>query len=235
MWDLAEAKLIRTLGGHRSGVRCVSFHPFGEVCNYYLLFKFFGSGSADLSLKIWDVRRKGCIQTYHGHSDSIETIEISPDGRWVASGSIDGTVKIWDMTAGKLLHTFHDATGPIHSIAFNPSEFVLSSCSADGYSRVYDLQTFEKISDYSDCYAEKLLFSSDGQDLLVACQNSLQVLTWEPISLVCDIPVQWNQINSVKDFRILPEEDKAIACVTNGAFVEVWGFQLKQVWPEIYG
>ena len=86
LWDLEQAKIIRTLAGHRSSVRCVEFHPFGE---------FFGSGSADLSLKIWDVRRKGCIQTYHGHKDVIETIQITPDGRWIASGSLDGTIKAY--------------------------------------------------------------------------------------------------------------------------------------------
>ena len=165
LWDLSEAKLIRTLAGHRSSVKCVDFHPFGE---------FFASSSSDLSLKIWDVRRKGCIQTYHGHTGSIDTLQITPDGRWIASGSQDGTVKIWDMTAGKLLHTLDQAKGPIHSLTFNPSEFVLATCSVDGFTRVYDLQTFEEISNYSDSYAEHVLFSTDGQELLAGCQSSLQ-------------------------------------------------------------
>ena len=79
------------------------------------------------------------------------------------------------MTAGKLLHTLCEAKGPIHSLSFNPSEFVLASCSVDGFTRVHDLQTFEEISNYSDTYAETVLFSQDGQLLLTGCQSSLQV------------------------------------------------------------
>jgi katanin p80 WD40 repeat-containing subunit B1 len=63
----------------------VEFHPFGE---------FFASGSVDTNLKIWDVRRKGCIQTYKGHTKAINIIRFSPDGRWVISGGDEGVVKV---------------------------------------------------------------------------------------------------------------------------------------------
>jgi katanin p80 WD40 repeat-containing subunit B1 len=36
LWDLEEAKVVRTLMGHRSNCISVDFHPFGE---------FFASGS----------------------------------------------------------------------------------------------------------------------------------------------------------------------------------------------
>ncbi|KAI8897385.1 WD40-repeat-containing domain protein [Globomyces pollinis-pini] len=214
LWDLQEAKVIRTLAGHRASIGAVEFHPFGE---------FFASGSADQSVKIWDVRRKGCIQTYHGHSDAINSLEITPDGRWIASASDDGTVKIWDMTAGKLLHTLDDAAGPILSVTFNPSEFVIATTSQDGSIRVYDLQSFDCISTYNDTYSKFILFSPNGQQLLTCCQDALQVLSWDPISLITEINVNWS---NVKDLKVLPDNDKAIACTTNGNYVDVWAFQL---------
>lgn len=133
------------------------------------------------------------------------------------------------MTAGKLIQTLKSSNGPILSLNFNPNEFVLASCSVDGSTRVFDLQTFEEISCYTDAYAEKIIFSNDGLELLACCQTSLQVLGWEPISLVREIPVQWNQVNSTRDFKILPDTEKGIACVTNGNYIDVWGFQLKKV------
>ena len=62
-----------------------SFHPFGE---------FFASGSLDTNLKIWDIRKKGCIHTYKGHTRGVNAIRFTPDGRWVVSGGEDNTVKV---------------------------------------------------------------------------------------------------------------------------------------------
>ena len=77
--------VVRTLTGHRGSCDSVEFHPFGE---------FFASGSSDNDLKIWDIRRKGCIHTYKGHSGAIKTVKFTPDGRWVVSGGEDNIVKV---------------------------------------------------------------------------------------------------------------------------------------------
>lgn len=83
--DISSNTVIRTLAGHKSSVKCVEFHPFGE---------FFASAASDSSIKLWDVRRKGCIQTYYGHVQDINVLKITPDGRWIASGGEDATVKV---------------------------------------------------------------------------------------------------------------------------------------------
>ena len=36
IWDLEAARLVRTLTGHKAGLTCVDFHPYGER-----LFTFF--------------------------------------------------------------------------------------------------------------------------------------------------------------------------------------------------
>ena len=73
-------------------LRRAQWHPYGE---------FFASGSIDTNLKIWDIRRKSCIQTYKGHTKGVRQIVFSPDGRWVVSGGDDGVVKLWDLTMGR--------------------------------------------------------------------------------------------------------------------------------------
>lgn len=77
--------MVRAFIGHRSNCSAVEFHPFGQ---------YLASGSSDTNLKIWDIRKKGCIQTYKGHTRGISTIRFSPDGRWVVSGGLDNVVKV---------------------------------------------------------------------------------------------------------------------------------------------
>ena len=51
-------------------------------------------------VQLWDVRRKGCIFTYKGHSEVINSIQFSPDGKWVVSASSDSTTKVRLLSVG---------------------------------------------------------------------------------------------------------------------------------------
>jgi katanin p80 WD40 repeat-containing subunit B1 len=86
IWDLEAARLIRTLTGHKAGLTCADFHPYGD---------FLASGSADKNLKLWDIRRKGCIFTYKGHANRVNSLKFSPDGQWIASAGEDAAVKVY--------------------------------------------------------------------------------------------------------------------------------------------
>jgi WD40 repeat protein len=41
------------------------------------------------------------IATLKGHSDSIEALAFSPDGKILASGSKDNTLRLWDTAKGR--------------------------------------------------------------------------------------------------------------------------------------
>lgn len=76
----------KSFAGHRSGVISVEFHPMkGD---------FVASGSCDTNVKVWDLRRKTCLQSFKGHAKGVCCLAFSPDGKWIASGSEDGEVKV---------------------------------------------------------------------------------------------------------------------------------------------
>ena len=54
------------------------------------------SGSADETIKIWNVETGACIRTLMGHIDFVATICKLDENR-IASGSYDKTIKIWDV------------------------------------------------------------------------------------------------------------------------------------------
>jgi WD40 repeat protein len=41
------------------------------------------------------------LRELKGHTDKIDTVAFSPDGKRLASGSQDNTVKLWDVATGK--------------------------------------------------------------------------------------------------------------------------------------
>ena len=60
----------------------------------------------------------------NGHSISVESVAISPDGKTIVSGSGDGTIKIWDIKSGKLIYTTYN---------FIKSEEYFAAIDPDGY------------------------------------------------------------------------------------------------------
>lgn len=44
--------------------------------------------------QLWDIRCKGCIFTYKGHKQTVNSLKFSPDGQWIASGGEEGLVKV---------------------------------------------------------------------------------------------------------------------------------------------
>ncbi|XP_055802848.1 katanin p80 WD40 repeat-containing subunit B1 homolog KTN80.4-like isoform X2 [Solanum dulcamara] len=182
--------VVRTLTGHRSYCTACEFHPFGE---------FFASGSMDTNLKIWDIRKKGCIHTYKGHTRGISTIRFSPDGRWVVSGGFDNVVKVWDLTAGKLLHDFKFHEGHIRSIDFHPLEFLLATGSADRTVKFWDLETFELIGSTRREAAgvRSMTFHPDGRTLFCGLDDSLKVYSWEPVMCHDSVEMGWSTLSDL--------------------------------------
>ena len=55
------------------------------------------SGSIDNSIKVWDMRKKEVVYSLPGHTDTVTSLEVSPDSQILLSNSHDGVVKTWDI------------------------------------------------------------------------------------------------------------------------------------------
>lgn len=86
-----------------------------------------------------------CSYTLCGHSESVESVAISPDGWTLASGSGDKTIQLWDLSTGRLLCPLKGHSTVVRSLAFSPDGKTLVSSSnvdvQDGNIKLWDVGT----------------------------------------------------------------------------------------------
>ena len=52
----------------------------------------------DNTIRLWDVATGDTRRVFIGHTDWVESVVFSPDGKTLASGSDDGTVLLWPVS-----------------------------------------------------------------------------------------------------------------------------------------
>ena len=62
-------------------------------------------GLGDKTLRLWDLESGQTLRTLEGHTDWVNAVAVTPDGRRAVSGSEDRTLRLWDLESGQTLHT----------------------------------------------------------------------------------------------------------------------------------
>ena len=61
------------------------------------------SASADHTLTQWNLEGE-ILRRFHGHTDKVLDVALSPDGRTALSGSRDQTLILWNLARGTAIH-----------------------------------------------------------------------------------------------------------------------------------
>ncbi|XP_002733921.1 pleiotropic regulator 1, partial [Saccoglossus kowalevskii] len=125
-------KLYRVISGHIGWVRCVAVEPGNE---------WFCTGSADRTIKIWDLASGKLKLSLTGHVSTVRGLAVSKRQPYLFSGGEDKQVKCWDLEQNKVIRHYHGHLSAVYGLDIHPTIDVLVTCSRDASVRVWDMRT----------------------------------------------------------------------------------------------
>lgn len=88
------------------------------------------------------------MRTYSGRTDSVGSLALSGDGKYLLSGDWDGKIKIWDFQTGREIKTFSGHKNWVESVTFSGDNKNVLSSSRDRTTRLWDTNTGREIAQF---------------------------------------------------------------------------------------
>jgi WD40 repeat protein len=129
---------LRTFEGHAESVDSVCLSGDGRNAL---------SGSADNTMRLWELSTGRCLRTFEGHSEAVSagaatSVCLSGDGRYALSrGSWDKTLRLWELSTGRCLRTFKGHRDSVNSVCLSGDGRHALSGSEDKTVRLWELST----------------------------------------------------------------------------------------------
>lgn len=175
LWDLRNRAQTQVYAQHTDLVRAVDISPDGSLVAS-------GSGplalpadpaDADVTARIWDAETGEQIQVLRGHTDMVDSVRFTLDGRYLLSASRDGTIRRWHLDSGETINTYVIRDALINMIDVLPNGVQFVSASSDSVIRLWDIESGEVLREYlgHEAPVNGINVSADGK-LMVSAAGS---------------------------------------------------------------
>lgn len=183
IWNLPKGEIMHALKGHTTFISEVALSQYGT---------YTASAAANLNtrqgeIKIWDTQTGRLLQDLSraagAHMHGVNSIDFSPDERWLVSGSEEGSFKIWEVSTGKLYKDFSDPGNAIVRVRFSPDGKFVAVAGKNEPLKIWEISSGQCINTYQGHTApiRTLAYSPDGKLVASAGEDRI-IKVWRSLS-----------------------------------------------------
>ena len=125
-------ELMRVISGHLGWVRAIAVDPSND---------FFVTGSADRTIKVFDLASGTLKLTLTGHTHTVRGLALSARHPYMYSCGEDKQVFCWDLEYNKVIRKYHGHLSGVYCLSLHPTVDVLMTGGRDASCRVWDARS----------------------------------------------------------------------------------------------
>lgn len=168
---------------------------------------------------LWDASKRELIARLDGHTDRVNTVTFSADGKKLLTTCSDGDVRVWDAATGALLFTLSGHSGVVNGAAFSPDDSRIITVSSDRTARLWSIEgKLIKVLEAHNNAIRHVAFSSDGS-LVATGSDDFTVRVWHAVdgTAVGTLGGHGGTISAL----FFPSNDRIISASADGT-VRLW-------------
>jgi len=173
------------------------------------------------NFKLWDAATGQEVRTFSGHTETINSVAFSPDGKLVLSGSNDNTLRLWDAETGQEIRTFSGNSNWVNSVAFNPSAKQILTGSDDSTMKLWDTEAGREIMAFTghENRITSAAVSPDGK-LALSGSNDNTLKLWDTATGE-EIRTLSGHTGFVNSVTFSPDGKQALSCSDDNT-IKLW-------------
>ena len=184
--------ISQNLDGHSSNVSTMKI----IAKNKHLI-----TGSADYTIKIWDIDAGVCLKTLKSHTDELSCLKYLNENLLV-SGSWDFNIKLWNIQTSTCTKTLYGHTDCITVIRFDSDKRNLISGSLDGTIKIWEVDSGVCLKTLTEHKNGVIALKLTNGGILISGSIDNSIKLWDIEKGVCIISLRGHS-SSVECLKLL--------------------------------